>query len=138
MAETSAVISTENQPSPERPERDLIETSNPGAFELLSRVRAATDSHDSHDFHSRLTAGFKTRFGADSNPLYWQLVVSEALHLGLDCTVIAATGAGKTVPFVLSLLADDSRARTVLIICPLKELQEDQVRKSWSICNKTL
>ena len=28
----------------------------------------------------------------------WQLDVSEALLLGLDCTVIAGTGAGKTMP----------------------------------------
>ncbi|KAJ7765434.1 hypothetical protein DFH07DRAFT_680736, partial [Mycena maculata] len=34
----------------------------------------------------------------------WQINVVEALILGLDAVVIAGTGAGKTVPFMLPVL----------------------------------
>ena len=55
----------------------------------------------------------------------WQLDVSEALLLGLDCTVIAGTGAGKTMPFVMPLFIHPQKI--VLIISPLNALEEDQV-----------
>lgn len=62
------------------------------------------------------------------NPYDWQLDAAEALILGLDCVVIAGTGAGKTIPFVLPLFAQDSRDKLVLIISPLNALESDQVR----------
>lgn len=46
--------------------------------------------------------------------------------LGLDVLVIAGTGAGKTIPFMMPLLL--MREKFSLIISPLKVLQEDQVR----------
>lgn len=55
----------------------------------------------------------------------WQLDVAEALLLGLDCSVIAGTGAGKTIPFILPLLAETKKV--VIIISPLNALEEDQV-----------
>lgn len=55
----------------------------------------------------------------------WQLDVSEALLLGLDCTVIAGTGAGKTMPFVMPLFIHPQKI--VLVISPLSALEEDQV-----------
>src|SRR5712691_5369431 len=36
-------------------------------------------------------------------PYDWQLDAAEALVLGLDCVMIAGTGAGKTIPFMLPL-----------------------------------
>ncbi|KAF9225671.1 hypothetical protein BS17DRAFT_699754, partial [Gyrodon lividus] len=33
-------------------------------------------------------------------PYDWQLDVAEAILTGLDCVVMAGTGAGKTMPFV--------------------------------------
>ena len=33
----------------------------------------------------------------------WQLDAAKALILGLDCVVVAGTGAGKTIPFMLPL-----------------------------------
>ncbi|KAJ6576799.1 hypothetical protein B0H10DRAFT_1658918, partial [Mycena sp. CBHHK59/15] len=39
-------------------------------------------------------------------PYEWQIDVSEALVLGLDAVVIAGTGAGKTIPFMMPLLLD--------------------------------
>ncbi|KAJ6570004.1 hypothetical protein B0H10DRAFT_1831904 [Mycena sp. CBHHK59/15] len=37
-------------------------------------------------------------------PYDWQIDVSEALIIGLDAVVIAGTGAGKTIPFMMPLL----------------------------------
>lgn len=60
-------------------------------------------------------------------PYEWQLD-AEALLLRLDLTVIAGTGAGKTIPFILPLLNDPNAKSIVLVILPLKELQTEQVR----------
>ncbi|KAF8207647.1 P-loop containing nucleoside triphosphate hydrolase protein [Mycena galopus ATCC 62051] len=57
----------------------------------------------------------------------WQIDVSEALILGLDAVVVAGTGAGKTIPFMMPVLLH--REKFVLIISPLKILQEDQARR---------
>ncbi|KAJ7029936.1 P-loop containing nucleoside triphosphate hydrolase protein, partial [Mycena alexandri] len=59
-------------------------------------------------------------------PYAWQIDVSEAIVLGLDAVVIAGTGAGKTIPFMMPLLLD--RSKFVLVISPLKILQEDQAK----------
>jgi superfamily II DNA helicase RecQ len=61
-------------------------------------------------------------------PYEWQLDVGKAILLSTNVTVIAPTGAGKTIPFVLPLLLDNADGGMVLIISPLKELQSDQVR----------
>jgi ATP-dependent helicase YprA (DUF1998 family) len=59
----------------------------------------------------------------------WQQQVGEALLLGLNCTVIAPTGSGKTIPQILPLLASMPQGtfKMVLIISPLKDLQHEQV-----------
>jgi len=50
----------------------------------------------------------------------------EAQHkVGLDCSVIAGTGAGKTMPFVMPLFLDPKKI--VVVISPLNALEEDQV-----------
>ncbi|KAF8577684.1 hypothetical protein K439DRAFT_1297543, partial [Ramaria rubella] len=59
-------------------------------------------------------------------PYPWQLDVGEALTLGLDCAVIAGTGASKTLPFIMPILADSTKSNTVLVISPLNVLEEDQ------------
>jgi len=58
-------------------------------------------------------------------PYPWQVDVREALHLGLDCSVIAGTGAGKTMPFIMPLFLDPKKI--VIVISPLNALEEDQV-----------
>jgi ATP-dependent helicase YprA (DUF1998 family) len=55
----------------------------------------------------------------------WQLDVAEAFSLGLDVLLLAGTGAGKTSPFMVPLLVDPKK--TLLIVSPLKLLQDDQV-----------
>ncbi|KAJ3744571.1 P-loop containing nucleoside triphosphate hydrolase protein [Lentinula raphanica] len=53
--------------------------------------------------------------------------LAEALLLGLDCSVIAGTGAGKTMPFVMPLLIEPTKR--VIIISPLNALEEDQAKR---------
>ena len=55
----------------------------------------------------------------------WQIDVLEALLLGLDCSVIAGTGAGKTMPFVMPLFIESEKI--MIVISPLNALEEDQV-----------
>lgn len=63
-------------------------------------------------------------------PHDWQLDVSEALHLGLDCTLLAGTGYGKTLTFALPLLLrkrlDETSNKIAVIISPLMALEDDQ------------
>ena len=66
-------------------------------------------------------------------PYDWQLDAAEALILGLDCIVVAGTGAGKTIPFALPLFVHDSQDKLVLIISPLNALEMDQVRFSLAV-----
>ncbi|KAJ7272391.1 P-loop containing nucleoside triphosphate hydrolase protein [Mycena rebaudengoi] len=72
-----------------------------------------------------MAAVFFTRFGRQ--PYDWQLDVAECFLLKLDSLVIAGTGTGKTIPFMLPLLINP--AKYVLIISPLKVLQHDQVKR---------
>ena len=58
-------------------------------------------------------------------PYDWQLDVAEAICMGLDAVVIAGTGAGKTLPFVMPVMLH--KEKMVIIISPLIALQEDQV-----------
>nr|GAT52778.1 predicted protein [Mycena chlorophos] len=72
-----------------------------------------------------MTAKFTEQFG--NEPYSWQLDPAEAFLLELDVLVLAGTGAGKTFSFLLPLLT--SPRRWVLILSPLKVLQEDQRRR---------
>ncbi|KAI0324315.1 P-loop containing nucleoside triphosphate hydrolase protein, partial [Cubamyces sp. BRFM 1775] len=47
-------------------------------------------------------------------PYPWQLDVAEALLLGLDAVVIAGTGAGKTIPYLLPLLLPEVQRRMLV------------------------
>jgi len=90
-----------------------------------ARAEASKKSRfDSESVRRRLGDTFRERFG--SAPHDWQVDVSEALILGLDTVVVAGTGSGKTMPFMMPLLLDPKKK--VLIISPLKLLQADQAR----------
>ena len=65
-------------------------------------------------------------FGKD--PYDWQFDVAEAILSGLDSVIIASTGAGKTMPFMMPLMLNKSKK--VIIVLSLKILQVDQV---WDI-----
>ena len=65
----------------------------------------------------------------------WQLDVAEAFSLGLDVLLLAGTGAGKTSPFMVPLLVDPKK--TLLIVLPLKLLQDEQVSTSMAVNGDT-
>ena len=57
----------------------------------------------------------------------WQVDLAEGLALGLDATVIARTGSGKTLPQAMPLLLERNHDRVCLVISPLNELEADHV-----------
>ena len=57
----------------------------------------------------------------------WQVDLAEALTLGLDATVIAGTGSGKTLPWTIPLLLEQNHDRICLVISLLNELEVDHV-----------
>ncbi|KAJ6499888.1 P-loop containing nucleoside triphosphate hydrolase protein [Mycena vulgaris] len=57
----------------------------------------------------------------------WQVDIGEALHLGVDCSMIAGTGAGKTMPFVMPLFVESDKI--IIIISPLNALEVDQAAR---------
>src|SRR6202040_1220750 len=84
---------------------------------------AAASSREYNSDHTR--AEMMRIFGERSGgqvPYPWQLHVSEAFLLGLNCVVIAGTGAGKTTPFLLPLLVEKNKK--IIIISLLKALQD--------------
>ncbi|KAF8816985.1 P-loop containing nucleoside triphosphate hydrolase protein [Phlegmacium glaucopus] len=94
----------------------------------LSNARqkaSRTLGYDSAATRANLIQLFQERFGGD--PYDWQLDVTEAILLGLDTVVIAGTGAGKTMPFVMPLLLDEKKK--AIVISPLKILQADQAER---------
>ncbi|KAF6752010.1 P-loop containing nucleoside triphosphate hydrolase protein [Ephemerocybe angulata] len=95
------------------------------AEETLQKAREDNEDHDSPAWRLKLEELFLEKFGKE--PYKWQVDVSEAIVLGLDCICIAGTGAGKTMPFMMPLLMD--AAGRVLVISPLKILQEEQARR---------
>jgi ATP-dependent helicase YprA (DUF1998 family) len=85
-----------------------------------------SQGYSSEETHSEITSAFKNAFDG-LEPYNWQLDICEALLLGLDCIVIAGTGAGKTMPFIMPLLVDPTNKKMVIIISPLNALEHDQV-----------
>jgi ATP-dependent helicase YprA (DUF1998 family) len=92
---------------------------------LQAAIQLATKKKDYNSERTRekLINIFSQRFGQAPYP--WQLDVTEALLLGLDTVVVAGTGAGKTMPFMMPLLLNPEKI--VIILSPLKVLQRDQV-----------
>ena len=88
----------------------------------------AKKSHkfDSHQTRLKIIEQFEICTNG-KKPYDWQLNVTEALLLGLDCVVIAGTGAGKTMPFMMPLLMHPKKH--IIIISPLDTLEIDQVHE---------
>ncbi|KAF8878327.1 P-loop containing nucleoside triphosphate hydrolase protein [Infundibulicybe gibba] len=82
--------------------------------------------YDSTATRNTLVSEFRSRNGG-MDPYPWQVDVAEAVLLGLDCTVIAGTGAGKTMPFVMPLFVE--KKKVIIIISPLNSLEEDQAER---------
>jgi ATP-dependent helicase YprA (DUF1998 family) len=90
--------------------------------------KAREEARKSRNYQSAPTrAKIRNEFRERNNGMTaheWQVDMGEALHLGLDCSMIAGTGAGKTMPFVMPLFVDSDKM--IIIISPLNALEEDQ------------
>ncbi|KDQ49213.1 hypothetical protein JAAARDRAFT_112333, partial [Jaapia argillacea MUCL 33604] len=96
------------------------------SYDNLEHARLAANKksgYDSEQSRTDLRRLFHQQFHYD--PYDWQVDILETFYLGLDCTLIAGTGSGKTMPFVMPLLLQDRR-KMVVIISPLKNLEQDQ------------
>jgi bloom syndrome protein len=106
------------------------------SYRNLAEARAAAykkRQYNSQQTRAGLQAAFTKKF---RKPAYeWQLDATESILLGLDCILVAGTGSGKTIPFMLPLLTD--KTKKIIVVSPLKVLQRDQVRyyltQSWSL-----
>jgi len=101
-------------------------TTRPDSFNALEDARRSKENYNSHTTRAALTNAVKVAFNQNT-PRDFQLDVAEALILGLDATVIAGTGSGKTLPWAMPLLLDENKERACLVISPLKALQADHV-----------
>ena len=98
------------------------------SYRLLSDARANKEGYDSRTTRHALSTSV-TALCPAITPYEWQIDVAEALALGLDATVIAGTGSGKTLPWALPLLLDENRDKICLVISPLNELEAEHVRR---------
>ena len=96
------------------------------SLKLLSDARTKKVGYNSQSTRRTLAESVTARCPA-INPYDWQIDVAEAVALGLDATVIAGTGSGKTLPWALLLLLEENREKICLVISPLNELETDHV-----------
>ena len=92
---------------------------------VLQQVRDATPSHQTAKIRKCMSDACYEMSEGKIVLREWQLNVAECVLLGIDCEVIAPTGAGKTLPFVLPLLVRPDTM--VIIISPLDALELDQI-----------
>ena len=96
------------------------------SYKLLSEARTKREGYDSQATRRTLSDSV-TKLCTTITPYDWQLDLAEALILGLDATVIAGTGSGKTLPWALPFLLEQNRNKICLVISPLNELEADHV-----------
>ncbi|KAG8776895.1 hypothetical protein FRC12_000635 [Ceratobasidium sp. 428] len=75
----------------------------------------------------------QTRSACKKTPYDWQLKAALATHLGRDVFILAGTGFGKTLPFIMNCWID--KKLIVWIVTPLNALANQQVKtfKGWGI-----
>lgn len=104
---------------------------NDASYALLDKAckkALKSNQFDSKAYHACMVTQCKAC--AVHTPWESQLDAAEALHLSLDTELIAGTGFGKTLTFLLSLMVEPSTGKkwkTAIVISPLNALEEDQV-----------
>jgi len=94
----------------------------------MERIAASiSNNYDSQKMRKIIEESFSHAFKGMTKAYSWQVDIMEALLLGLDCMVITGTGCGKTMPFVMPLLVDKSKKKTMFVISPLNDLELEQV-----------
>ncbi|KAI0348869.1 hypothetical protein OH77DRAFT_1465921, partial [Trametes cingulata] len=99
------------------------------SYRILQAARDAavtTRKYNSTAVREDIVREFRERTGGKT-PYDWQVDVAEALLLGVDCTVIAGTGSGKTMPFVMPSFVEPSKV--YFILSPLNALESDQANR---------
>jgi len=114
--------------SPLEQEREL-------SYKLLSDARTKKEGYDSQSIRRTLSSSVTARCPTIT-PYDWQIDLAEALALGLDATVIAGTGSGKTLPWAMPLLLEENCDKICLVISPLNELEADHVRRKHTLSGK--
>ena len=97
-------------------------------YKLLSEAHAKKEGYGSLATRRTLSDSM-TALCPGIMPYDWQVDLAEALTLGLDTTVIARTGSGKTLPWAIPLLLEQDRDRICLVISPLNKLEADHLRR---------
>jgi len=98
--------------SPSSPASNPILHDDVQAAQVLENARRQRPGYSSLETRNKVSSELMNR-GLGFTPYSWQLDIAEALLLGLDCSVIAGTGAGKTLPFVLPLLIDGHKINLI-------------------------
>ncbi len=99
------------------------------SYKLLEDTRKRAKKEAKYDAEAyRLSVRDAVKDKCDGMVPYWyQEDIAEAFHLGLDVAILAGTGFGKTLPFVIPLLADVTGTSQIIIVSPLCALQKNQV-----------
>ena len=98
------------------------------SYKPLSDARTKKEGYDPQSTRCTLSSSVIARCPTTA-PYDWQIDLTEALALGLDATVIAGTGSGKTLPRAMSLPPKENHDKICLIISPPNELEADHVRQ---------
>ncbi|TFY52572.1 hypothetical protein EVG20_g10496 [Dentipellis fragilis] len=119
-----------NPSTPRQARADAHEKQRQRSDTLLEAARKrahANSKYNSLEARKKMLEECKARSEGRIVPHSWQLDIAESLVLGMDCELIASTGAGKTIPFVLPLFYQSGKI--IIIISPLNALEEDQARR---------
>ncbi|KAF9791032.1 P-loop containing nucleoside triphosphate hydrolase protein, partial [Thelephora terrestris] len=100
---------------------------HPNPFTILEEARKSRKEYNSHATREALTNAVKLAFNQNT-PRDFQLDMAEALILGLDATVVAGMGSGKTLPWAMPLLLGEYSSHSCIVISPLKALQADHAK----------
>lgn len=110
-------------------QRPSFENDRKESLERLQAAKKLAERLGAYD--SRKARGEMARMFSDVSrgkvARDWQLDQAETLMLGIDSVLVAGTGAGKTLPYMLPLLLPENRGKMIVVISPLKSLQRDQV-----------
>ncbi|KAH7910891.1 P-loop containing nucleoside triphosphate hydrolase protein [Hygrophoropsis aurantiaca] len=98
------------------------------SYQNLDKARelAATLGYSSETTRKALEEACKDHCNSRT-PYPWQVDAAEAFYLSMDCTIIAGTGSGKTLPFIMPSFINKNKI--TFVISPLKTLEEDHVQQ---------